>query len=116
MPAISEGERENVVASLVFSYWAEVLGHQRALLDGKRKARIVSRYRESRDPSELLFVVDGVRKSEFHRGASGTKYDGIETVFRDRAQVEKFAALGGHGDGKTHRMAEKYLGLSGAQP
>jgi len=101
-------------AELVFAYWQAKLGHTGSLLDAKRSARLVARLKENRgNVHELLFVVDGTLKDDHLMGrkGEGRKYDGIETLFRDRGQVERLAESGGYKPGRTHKMAEKYLGL-----
>jgi hypothetical protein len=82
-------------AEFVFAYWALVMEHPRAIYDDKRKRRIESALRENRgDVGELLYAVDGARKTPYLMGENETRtrYDGIETVLRDRAQIEKLAA------------------------
>lgn len=66
------------------------------------------------DVSELLYALDGAFHSDHIMGrgkyAGEPKYDGIETVLRDRAQVEKFAAeRKGYRDDKPHQAYVKYL-------
>lgn len=117
----SESERRKdaeqmrrVQAELVFAYWAAKMGHPKALLDRGREQLLMERLGENQgDVHELLYVVDGARKDDWTMGRtsrSSTKYDGIETIYQDRAHVEKFAALcPGHKRGDPHPMAVKYL-------
>jgi hypothetical protein len=82
-------------AEFVFAYWALVMEHPRAIYDDKRKRRIESALRENRgDVGELLYAIDGARKTPYLMGENETRtrYDGVETVMRDRAQIEKLAA------------------------
>jgi hypothetical protein len=120
--AVQDGHRRvrldewrKVAASLVFAYWAAKTGHTRALLDPKRESILVRGLRDNGDnPHELLYVVDGALKDDWTMGRdprSTKRYDGIETLFKDRAHVEKFAGLcQGYKDGKPHPMAVKHLG------
>ena len=105
-------EVRELQAELVFAYWAAKLDHHGARLDKKRLNRLTARLRENEgDVHELLFVVDGVLRDPHLLGQNqtATKYDGIETVFRDRGQVERLAALAHYAPGQQHQMATKYL-------
>lgn len=81
--------------SSVFEEWKRILNHPKAQLDEKRKKRIKARLKEGFSADDLKKALRGVLKSPYHLGqnASKTRYDGIDTVFRDRAQVEKFMEL-----------------------
>lgn len=110
--ATTEAQRE-VQAQVAFAYWAKRLGHPGALLDPKRQRVLVTRLSENRgNLSELLYAVDGALRDDWIMGRdakSTKKYDGIETIFRDRAQVERLAqGMPGWREGKVHPMAEKY--------
>lgn len=107
------GTRRDVFVEIVFAYWAKKLGHEKAFLDPKRKATLRARLVENGDDlSELLYVVDGALRDDWTMGrdARSTKrYDGIETIYQDRAHVEKFAALSsGWKQGTVHPMAGRY--------
>lgn len=85
-------------AQVVFTYWRAKMGKTvRSLLDPKRETRLISRLRENGgDVSELLYAVDGATRDEFLMGRddrAARPYNGIETIFRDRAQVERLVAL-----------------------
>jgi hypothetical protein len=45
------------------------------------------------------------------RGNGGRKFDGIETLFRDRGQIERLSEQGGYGPGIQHPMAKKYAAI-----
>jgi hypothetical protein len=107
LPAVGAVEsqthhRETVEAALhlaaetIFVYWQAKLGHPGALLDRKRSAKLEARLRENGgDVSELLYAVDGALRDDWLMGRdpkAPRRYDGIETVFRDRAQVERLVA------------------------
>lgn len=107
-------ELRRVQAQLVFSYWAKKMGHERALLDHDRERRLIKRLEENRgNVDELLYVVDGALRDDWTMGRdnrSTKRFDGIETIYQDRAHVEKFAGMcQGYKDGKQHAMAVKYL-------
>lgn len=93
----SDADRErSAQAEFVFAYWALVMQHPRALFDDKRRRRIEAALRENKgDVGELLYAIDGARKTPYLMGENQTqtRYDGVETVLRDRAQIEKLASM-----------------------
>lgn len=109
-------EREQLCrakAGLIFAYWAKCLHHGRALLDKKRERRLLARLKENEgDVSELLYVIDGARADDWLMGRdvrSDRRYDGIETIFRDREQVERLAeTCDDYRNAKPHPLAVKY--------
>lgn len=103
------------LAGLVFAYWAAKYDHKRALLDPKRERRLMARLEECQDKvSDLLWALDGGLKDDWVMGRdrhSTRKYDDLETILRDRAQIEKFGErMKGFRDDLVHPMAKKYLG------
>lgn len=107
-------ETREMQAEIIFAYWAARLGHEQAMLDSKRTQKLKQRLEENGgNVHELLFVVDGAKRDDHLMGRNGSarKYDGIETLFRDRGQVERLAELGGYKPGISHKMAEKYQAL-----
>jgi len=84
---------------VIFEYWRDRMGKdaRRTLLDDKRTARILARLRENDgDVSELLHVIDGALKDSWLMGTEANcqrRYDGLETIFRDRSQVERLYGL-----------------------
>lgn len=112
--ALRAEEMAEIKAEMVFAYWAGILGHESAMLDVKRTRRLKDRLSENKgNVHELLFVVDGAKRSPHLMGQNdrNEKYDGIETIFRDRAQVEKLSVLGGFKGGNEHPQAQKYADL-----
>lgn len=87
----------DLAADVLFAYHRDRFGHPRAILDDKRRNRIIARLRENGgDVSELLYALDGALKDDWIMGRakeSTKKYDSIDTIFRDRGQVERFLAL-----------------------
>jgi len=70
----------------------------RTIFDGKRASQITARLRENgADVTELLYAVDGALRDDWIMGrapkTNGQTYNGIETIFRERAQVERLVAL-----------------------
>lgn len=98
------------LAEVVFGYWQHRMGHGRALFDEKRQTRIMRRLEENGDDaSELCYAVDGLFKSGWHRDNGHT---GVEVVFRDREQVERFAATqGGYLRAEPHPHVAKIAGI-----
>jgi len=98
---------------VVFAYWAARLHHPGALLDRKRENRLLARLRESGgDWGMLCYVIDGALRDDWIMGRkpdSERSYDGIETLFRDRAQVERLAELcPAFRAGEPHQLVVKY--------
>lgn len=121
MGEVSEGTRARLQrdqllvmqAEMIFSYWAAKTGHERSIFDAKRERQIIKMLEmNGGDVSELLYVVDGALRDDTIQGKrsdSTRKYDGIETIFRDRAQVERLAGIvKAYREGKTHKLVEKY--------
>ena len=86
----------------VFAYWQTKLNHPKAKLDNKRKRKIESALK-LHSTGDLKRAIEGCSKSKFHLGEndSGTKYDGIDLIFRDAEHIEKFMALSQQSQPKT---------------
>ena len=100
-------------ATMLFAYWAHRMHKPHALLDSKRLKRLLARLEENAgDVSELLYAVDGAARDGWLMGTSERSeraYNGVETVFRDRAQVERLAEADlKYQAGVTHPLATKY--------
>ncbi|HBB9211342.1 TPA: hypothetical protein JRS25_004116 [Escherichia coli] len=81
---------------IIFNHWKEVMNHPNAKFDKKRKQRIKARIKDGFSAGELCRAITGASYDDWIMGRSSNstkKYDGIETVLRDVAQVEKFIAL-----------------------
>lgn len=106
-------------SELVFSYWQAKTGHDKAIMDMDRERRIVRRLEENGgDVSELLYAIDGCLKDRHLQGENdrNRKYDGIETIFRDRAIIERLAgSMKGYRNKEMHPMVAKYAAAVGAQ-
>lgn len=93
---------------LVFAHWQSTFGHKGARLDKDRGRRIEKRLVENEgDVSEILYAIDAAAKDDWINGKDPRSkgYDGIETVLRDRAQVEKFAQrCPGYKRGEPHPL------------
>ncbi len=84
----------------VFFAWQEATGHRKAVLDPKRRKRIVAALK-THPAEDLIDACRGVMLSPFHCGENDarTVYDDLDVVLRDSAHVEKFRDLA---RGETH--------------
>lgn len=98
---------DNDAIELVFAYWKATMSHPRAILDRARARKIHERLAENGgDLHELLYAIDGASRDKWIMGQdpnSSRRYDGIETIFRERAQIERFAeTCGGYRRNEPH--------------
>lgn len=87
--------QRSLECELVFRYWVSKCGKDRALLTREREDTIRKQLDlNGGNVSELCYAIDGLVRSSFHMGANEAKrkHDDVSIVFRDRGQVEKFAA------------------------
>lgn len=113
-----------LATEMVFAYWAKSHGKERAFIgeNDVREKKVRQRLLENRgDIGELCYAIDGVKRSKYHMGDNQDRrvYDGLETILRDRPQVEKFAGLiPQYRARQVHPMVRKYaetlLGIAGA--
>lgn len=96
---VSVDEVRRMKAEMVFLYWQARYDHPKSVIvkNDKRIAKIIARLKENDDDvSELLYALDGASHDRWIMGldpkSEGKKYDGLETILRDRAQVERFAS------------------------
>jgi hypothetical protein len=91
-------------ARVLFAYCNAAWGkHYRE--DDKRLGRLVQRLRENNaDLSELFYAADGAKRDPWINGQDDKSkgYLQIQTVYRDREQVERLAELGGYKPGRIH--------------
>lgn len=104
--ALTRRDVERLQIETCFTYWAMKHGHPQSLLDPKREGLIRRRLNENGgNLSELLYVIDGALRDAW---LVEHKYDGLQTLFRDRAQIERLAGLvPRYGTGELHPMAAK---------
>jgi hypothetical protein len=89
---------ESAEEQAVFDRWRATHRHPTAKLDQKRRARIRARMREGFTVDQLSLAIDGAKLDPFLMGEdprASRVYDGIETLLRDRAQVERLIELNG---------------------
>jgi uncharacterized protein YdaU (DUF1376 family) len=80
---------------MVFTYWQNQRGHEKAKLDDRREKAIKARLKDGYSVEDLCRAVDGIAKSPHHMGQndSRTVYDDIELICRSAANVDKFRKL-----------------------
>jgi hypothetical protein len=86
----------------VFDFWAEQMGHPRARADRKRLSRIEARLKDF-TVDELSKAILGAKSDPWLMGTdpkSTRKYDGLEQILRDNAQVERLIEL--HENGQAN--------------
>lgn len=86
-----------------FAYWAEKLGHPRAILDDKRRKLLKARGVEGMDLAQAKLAVDGVLV-DIQQWPDRRRFDGIDYVFESRASVEKFMDLALKGNPRPKRV------------
>ena len=93
-PSDSKLQRR-ALARQVFEAWRQDTGHHRSKLDRKRQARIEARLRDGYSAEELIAAITHRRNDPFLMGGGpdGRVFDGIETLLRDAAQVERLRDL-----------------------
>ncbi|NXZ86397.1 replication protein [Serratia fonticola] len=87
----------DVSVRTVFDFWREAMSHPGAKLDAKRRGRIQARLKDGFSTDDLCKAIEGAKCDPWLMGGNPSKkvYDGIETVLRDAAQVERLKALAG---------------------
>lgn len=91
----------------IFQSWQEATGHHKAILDKKRKTRIVNARKHYPD-EDLIDACRGVMLSPHNQGATnGQRYDDIALVLSDSAHIERFRDLyrgEGRPDARNHKL------------
>jgi hypothetical protein len=79
----------------VFQAWQEIHNHPDSKLDDGRKRRIQARLREKFTADRLIRALKNAKNDRFLMGENehGRVYDGIETLLKNAAQVERLEAL-----------------------
>jgi hypothetical protein len=98
---------------VAFSYWVAKHGKDsmRTLLDRKRELLITRRLDESNgDLSAILYAIDGSLKD---RALVEGGYNAIETILRDRGNVERLAEqMPKYRAGELHPMAKRLIAMT----
>ena len=87
---------------IVFEYWKEKVGiTRRAVLDDKRRLRIGWAIHDY-GVEACKQAIDGITKSDWHMGKNPQqkKYNDVELIFRNAANVEKFISMAGERDSR----------------
>lgn len=96
--ALGSEEKDRQDASpeqTVFDCWAKTMDHPKARLDPKRRSRIRARLKRW-STSELCRAICGAKLDPWLMGEdprAPRRYDGLETILRDDAQVERLIEL-----------------------
>ncbi|WP_342221940.1 replication protein [Candidatus Fukatsuia endosymbiont of Tuberolachnus salignus] len=82
----------------IFAFWQKNLAHPQARLDKKRAKRIQARLKEKFSAEDLCQAITGATYDPWLMGKNpeNKRYDGIDTVLRDAAQVERLMGLAGN--------------------
>ncbi len=80
----------------VFDHWRATLGHDRAVLDDKRRRKIEAAIK-SHGVETAIAAIDGCASSDWHMGrdpkSDGKRFDDLTLILRDAEKIEKFAAM-----------------------
>lgn len=100
--------KTNEAVKAVFEYWQAEHGKQRSRFDRKRAALIKARLSEGFSVEQLCQAIRGARREPWLMGrdprASRT-YNGLETLLREAAQVERLIELEEGAGGKAPTTA-----------
>ena len=78
----------------VFRHWKTTHDHPKSKLDTKRRRRIEARISEGSSIEDLCLAITNAKNDDHLMGTtSGKKFDGIDTILRDAAQVERLIEL-----------------------
>ncbi len=95
-PTASPSKVDSDDVRRVFEHWRTKLGHERAVLDDKRRRKIIAALK-SHGLETALRAIDGCAASDFHMGrderSGGKRYDDLELILRNASKIESFAAL-----------------------
>lgn len=86
--------KNSSVVEEIFEHWKTVMQSKRAVFTPDR-ARIIKAMLKFYEPESLKLAIDGCRMSEFHMGQNDRKsvHNGIDLIFRNSGNVEKFIAI-----------------------
>lgn len=129
-PQVDSRPRKDEGIDRVFEHWKAEHDHPRARLDEKRRGRIRSRLKRF-TVDQLCAALTRAKLDPFLMGDNkhGRRYDGIETLLRDDAQVERLLELGergpnkrppsqrqSHSDAQVERQLDRVFDLTGGDP
>jgi hypothetical protein len=78
----------------IFDYWKETMHHPRAKMDDKRKKAIKNALKIGYEAEDLKSAIVGCSLTPHNMGMNdrNEKYDGIDLILRDAAQIDRFIA------------------------
>lgn len=108
----SRGAAPLAPALRIFNYWVElhVKNKKLVIMDTKRKAKIKQRLDEGGTEKELRSAIRGALLDDWLMGRtdrSTKKYNLLQTILRDRAQVERLMELDENERRKTEKTAQR---------
>ena len=87
--------KTNEAVKAVFECWRSEHGKRRSKFDRKRAGLIKARLAEGFSAEQLCQAIRGAKREPFLMGREGARrtYNGLETLLRDAAQVERLIEL-----------------------
>jgi hypothetical protein len=78
----------------IFDYWKATMHHPRAKMDDKRKKAIKNALKIGYEAEDLKSAIVGCSLTPHNMGMNdrNEKYDGIDLILRDAAQIDRFIA------------------------
>jgi hypothetical protein len=91
-PLAQPAKKLSTMVQEVFDFWRQVSGHTRSRRNAKLDAVVAARLREGYSVVDLCDAVSGMMITPFNQGINerDTKYDALELVCRNGAQVNRF--------------------------
>lgn len=88
-----EAAERRKIAESVFAFWCVALGKGERGITQPELEVVMARLAEGLSEDTLKAAVAGAKSSAFHAGQNqaGVRFDDVHVIFRDRAQVLKFA-------------------------
>jgi hypothetical protein len=76
----------------VFEFWQKTMNHPRAMLDDKRKARIIKSLKMGYSVAQLCDAITGCSYTPHNIGDNdkGQRWDGLHIILRDADQIDRF--------------------------
>jgi hypothetical protein len=103
----------------VFDHWRTTLGHDRAVLDDKRRRKIEAAIK-SHGVETALAAIDGCASSDWHMGrdpnSNGKRFDDLTLILRDAEKIEKFAEMASTSRGQQSLPAAKVVAIGTKPP
>lgn len=117
----SRGAAPLALAHRIFNYWVElhVKNKKLVIMDDKRKKKIQQRLDEGGNEKDLRSAIRGALLDPWlmgHTDRSTKKYNSLQTILRDRAQVERLMELDETYCRKTEKTAKRQVARDSRTP